>query len=240
MPALLYSLLYRLLFWVEVIVFLHLFLTRSNLLLLALVFVCLCAVSFCVFLIIAGLNCWCWLVSSEMLNNALLTYNSSLIIEKLLISGSSAAGVNSTLTFIRNTPGRFQTFSRFCGNKWLVSSSVKSCPHIYRSCCMSPMWNCAMRFWRVMNLSPLLVGYNLPRLLPVWTITIDTQAKPKLETVSIAERLQNRQHARKTPNAVNTRMEGERVEGREGGQGRRVRAGTVSYTHLTLPTIYSV
>ena len=28
----------------------------------------------------------------------------------------------------------------------------------------------------------------------------------KLETVSIAEPLQNRQHARKTPNAVNTRI----------------------------------
>jgi len=31
----------------------------------------------------------------------------------------------------------------------------------------------------------------------------------KLETVSIAEPLQNWQHARKTPNAVNTRREGE-------------------------------
>jgi len=44
----------------------------------------------------------------------------------------------------------------------------------------------------------------------------------KLETVSIAEPLYIRQHARKTPNAVNTRREWqtERVEGREGrGQG---------------------
>ena len=31
----------------------------------------------------------------------------------------------------------------------------------------------------------------------------------KLETVSIAEPLQNRQHARETPNAVNTRRERE-------------------------------
>ena len=31
----------------------------------------------------------------------------------------------------------------------------------------------------------------------------------QLETVSIAEPLQNRQHARETPNAVNTRREGE-------------------------------
>jgi len=34
----------------------------------------------------------------------------------------------------------------------------------------------------------------------------------KVETVSIAEPLQNRQHARKTPNAVNTQREGEREE----------------------------
>ena len=33
--------------------------------------------------------------------------------------------------------------------------------------------------------------------------------KGKLETVSIAEPLQNRQHARNTPNAVNTRREEE-------------------------------
>jgi len=31
----------------------------------------------------------------------------------------------------------------------------------------------------------------------------------QLETISIAEPLQKRQHARKTPNAVNTRREGE-------------------------------
>ena len=38
-----------------------------------------------------------------------------------------------------------------------------------------------------------------------------TSDKPqmKLEIVSIAEPLQNRQHARKTPNAVNTRRERE-------------------------------
>ena len=37
----------------------------------------------------------------------------------------------------------------------------------------------------------------------------------KLETVSIVEPLQNRQHARKTPNAVNARREGELKGGRE-------------------------
>ena len=36
-----------------------------------------------------------------------------------------------------------------------------------------------------------------------------TSPKKELETVSIAEPLQNRQHARETPNAVNTRREGE-------------------------------
>ena len=35
------------------------------------------------------------------------------------------------------------------------------------------------------------------------------QIQRKLETVSIAEPLQNRQHARETPNAVNTRRERE-------------------------------
>ena len=38
----------------------------------------------------------------------------------------------------------------------------------------------------------------------------------ELETVSIAKPLQNRQHARKTPNAVNTRSEEGAVEGMEG------------------------
>ena len=36
-----------------------------------------------------------------------------------------------------------------------------------------------------------------------------TETNIKLETVSIAEPLQNRQHARETPNAVNTRRERE-------------------------------
>jgi len=36
-----------------------------------------------------------------------------------------------------------------------------------------------------------------------------TKPWQKLETVGIAEPLQNRQHARETPNAVNTRREGE-------------------------------
>jgi len=47
----------------------------------------------------------------------------------------------------------------------------------------------------------------------------------QLETVSIAEPLQNRQHVRETPNAVNTRRERVRgrVEGKEGGGGQLVR-----------------
>ena len=40
----------------------------------------------------------------------------------------------------------------------------------------------------------------------------------ELETVSIAEPLQNRQHARNTPNAVNTRREGE-LKGRREKEG---------------------
>ena len=49
------------------------------------------------------------------------------------------------------------------------------------------------------------------------------QTQNKLETVSIAELLQNRQHARKTPNAVNTRREEERVEEKEEGKKQLVR-----------------
>ena len=48
--------------------------------------------------------------------------------------------------------------------------------------------------------------------------------KNRLETVSIAEPLPNRRHARKTPNAVNSRREGglskREKEGREEGSGK--------------------
>ena len=53
----------------------------------------------------------------------------------------------------------------------------------------------------------------------------DAETKLKLETVSIAEPLQNRQHALETPNAGNTRRERVRgrVEGKEGRGGQLVR-----------------